>query len=150
MAGTAGWRARRRRAFPVGMQGGECAGCARSQGIAPTLARPRWGREPAVPDGVRWREWVQGCDTPLVAGTVGWRARWRRALPGRLLTTMGANNRRVRVMVGSVLYWTPALQFSSSLTCRQIVTDGQTRGTWPTCMSSLWSARKPLRFAPDP
>jgi|GEM_PF-3772354 CheY-like chemotaxis protein len=41
----------------------------RAYRLAPTLARPRWGRELPVPDGDRWREWVQGGDTPLVAGT---------------------------------------------------------------------------------
>ncbi|GIV91985.1 MAG: hypothetical protein KatS3mg056_0694 [Chloroflexus sp.] len=35
---------------------------------APTLTRPRWGREPSAPDGFRWWKLVQGGDTLLGAG----------------------------------------------------------------------------------
>jgi hypothetical protein len=76
--------------------GGERAGCARSQGFAPTLARPRWGREALVPGGVAVVRWCR------------WRARRRRALPGSRphpcppplrAGSAGAGRRRCRALV---------------------------------------------------
>ncbi len=52
---------------------------------APTLTRPRWGREPPVPDDSRCRTLVQGCDVPLEVSTAyccTWWASQRLALPG--------------------------------------------------------------------
>jgi len=73
--------ARRRRALPVlsGDAGYRPSvwiasidiGADSSSGLrhAPTLTRPRWGRELPVPDDSRWRKLVPACDTPLDEGT---------------------------------------------------------------------------------
>ena len=49
--------------------------------LAPTLIRPRWGRELWVQDSFCCRKLVQGCDMPSGTDTTGWGARASSALP---------------------------------------------------------------------
>jgi len=101
-------------------------GGARSHGIAPTLPRPRWGRELPVPDGVRWRRLVLVRSAP--------EARARMVSPPPWPAPAGGGNYRCRMRL-------PPVQAGAGEECTGGV---RSQGIAPTLARPRWGRELPV------